>query len=67
MSSVQPADEVACLRLLRDRTRPVLSAMRRILADREIDDRDVMAFVASLRAQIADYPAVGYPHAGLPS
>jgi len=67
MSSVQPADELACLRLCRDRARLVLSAMRRILADREIDDCDVMAFVASLREQLSDYPADGYPHAGGPS
>ena len=55
ISSVQPTDELACLRLSRDRARVVLSTMRRVLADREIDDRDVMSFVASLREQLADH------------
>jgi hypothetical protein len=45
-------EDVAVLRLYRDRTRLVLTTMRRILADREIDDHDVMIFVASLREQI---------------
>lgn len=67
MSRVQLTDEVACLRLSRDRARLVLSAVRRILADREIGDHDVMAFVVSLREQLADYPPDGYHHAGRPS
>jgi hypothetical protein len=45
-------EDVAVLRLYRDRTRLVLTTMRRILADREIDDRDVMTFVVSLREQV---------------
>lgn len=45
-------DDVAALRLYRDRTRLVLTTMRRILADREIDDHDVMTFVVSLREQV---------------
>lgn len=28
--------------------------MRRILADREIDDRDIMIFVVSIREELAD-------------
>jgi hypothetical protein len=67
MSSVRPADELACLRVSSDRSRLVLQTMRRILADREIDDHDLMVFVVSLREQSSDYPADGYHHAGLPS
>jgi hypothetical protein len=67
MSSVQSADEVAYLRLCQSRAQLVLVAMRRILADREVDDHDVMVFVTSIREQIADYSVNGYYHAGQPS
>jgi hypothetical protein len=63
MSSIEPADELAYLRTSSSRAGLVLRAMRRILADHEIDDHDVMVFVCSLREQVADYPAEGYHHA----
>jgi hypothetical protein len=44
-------DEWACLRISRDRTRLVMLICRRLLADREADDTDVMIAVTSLRDQ----------------
>lgn len=41
--------------------------MRRILADREIEDNDVTAMVASLRDQAAQLPDDAYDHKPLPS
>ncbi len=41
----------ACLRVSRDRARVVLFNMRRILADREIDDSALMGIVADIRYQ----------------
>ncbi len=38
--------------------------MRRILADREIDDRDIMIFVVSLREELADESGERGQHAG---
>lgn len=68
LSSVQSADEAAWLQLLAERAALVLWATRRILADRETDDRDVMVFVASMRGRLTDYPPDGYHHhAGLSS
>jgi hypothetical protein len=49
-------EELAYLRISRDRARLVRELMREILRDREIEDnpRDVMAAVTTLRAQVAD-------------
>ena len=50
-------DELCYLRIHRDRARLVRQAMRRVLADREVGDADIMAIVTSLRdqaAQLAD-------------
>ena len=44
-------DEWAYLRISRDRTRLVMLTCRRLLADREADDTDVMIAVTSLRDQ----------------
>jgi hypothetical protein len=62
-----PAHELAQLRLYRDRARLVVQTMRRILADREIDDGDIMIFAVSLREELADEPADCGHHAGGPS
>jgi hypothetical protein len=56
-SPAGPDGEMAYLRLCRDRARLVAQTMQRILHDREIDDRDIMIFVASLREELADRPA----------
>jgi hypothetical protein len=64
LPSVQSADEAAWLQLLAERAALVLWAVRRLLADRETGDRDVMIFAASLRAQLTDYPPDGYHHVG---
>jgi hypothetical protein len=47
------ADETTYLRITRDRARLVRNAMRRLLADREAGDQDVMAIVATLRDEAA--------------
>jgi hypothetical protein len=62
-------DELIYLRITRDRARLVLLAMRRILANREIenDPGDVMAALASLRDQIADVRDDTYDHVPEPS
>jgi hypothetical protein len=60
-------DELTYLRITRDRARLVRQAMRRVLADREIEDSDVMAMVASLRDQAAQLPDDAYDHHPLPS
>lgn len=57
-------DELAHLRSCRDRARLVVRTMRRMLADREIDDHDIMMFVVSLREQLSDHPAEIGNHAG---
>jgi hypothetical protein len=67
MASAQSADEIAHLRLCRNHVLLVSRVMRRIPANREIDDPDVMAFVVTLREQISDYLADGDHHAGLSS
>jgi hypothetical protein len=59
-------DEVTYLRITRDRARLVRQAMRRILADREAEDRDVMVIVTSLRDQVAQLPDDSYDHAPEP-
>jgi hypothetical protein len=58
---------MAYLHLCRDRARLVAETMRRILHDREIDDRGIMIFVASLREELADCPADRGNQAGGPS
>ena len=62
-------DELTYLRISRDRSRLVLLACRKILADREVeaDDRDIMAAVLSLRDQAASLPDDQYDHAPDPS
>ena len=62
-------DELTYLRISRDRARLVVFAMRRILADREIEDNpgDVMAAVTTLREQVAELRDDGYDHAPEPS
>ena len=60
-------DELTYLRITRDRARLVRQAMRRILADREADDRDVMAAVTTLRDQAAQLPDDAYDHHPQPS
>lgn len=63
ITSVGP-DEITHLHLCRDRARLVVRTMRRMLADREIDDHDIMMFVVSLREQLSDHPAEIGNHAG---
>jgi hypothetical protein len=46
--------ELAYLRVINARARMVRAAMRRIISDREMDDRDLMAVVALLRAQVEE-------------
>jgi hypothetical protein len=62
-----PTHELTQLRLYRDRARLVVQTMRRILADREIGDRDIMIVVVSLREELANEPADRGHHAGGPS
>ncbi len=50
-------DELTYLRISRDRARVVLFGCKRVLADREVDDRDLMAIVASLRDMTTQLPA----------
>lgn len=60
-------DEVTYLRILRDRARLVRQAMRRLLADREADDQDVMIAVTSLRDEAASLADDQYDHAPEPT
>jgi hypothetical protein len=56
-------DETTYLRLHRDRARLVLFAARRLLADREADDVDIMIAVDRLRGETMQHPADTYdPH-----
>jgi hypothetical protein len=48
------------MRISRDRARVVLYGCKRVLADREIDDRDLIVIVASLRDLITQLPADQY-------
>jgi hypothetical protein len=57
------ADETTYLRLHRDRARLVLFACRRILADREADDDDLIIAADSLRNYAGDHPDDTYEHA----
>lgn len=60
-------DELTYLRIMRDRARLVRQAMRRLLNDREADERDVMLVVASLRDEAASLCDDQYDHAPGPS
>ncbi len=62
-------DELAYLRITRDRARLVLLACRKIIADRGIEDdeNDVMAVVASVRNQVAQLHDDAYDHAPDPT
>jgi hypothetical protein len=62
-------DEVAYLRISRNRARLVLLTCRKILADREIeaDSADIMLAVLSLRDQAAQLSDDAYDHAPDPS
>jgi hypothetical protein len=51
-SSATSKDELTYLRLHRDRARLVLFACRRLVADHEADDTDVMIVVGSLGDQV---------------
>jgi hypothetical protein len=53
-------DELTYLRISRDRARAVLFGCKRVLADDEIDDRDLMAIAASLRDMTTQLPADQY-------
>jgi hypothetical protein len=53
-------DELTYLRISRDRARVVLLGCKRVLADDEVDDRDLMAIAASLREMITQLPADQY-------
>jgi len=60
-------DEVTYLRIHRDRARLVLFTCRRLLADREADDTDVMASVTRLHDETAQFADNSYDHAPEPS
>ncbi len=60
-------DEVTYLRIHRDRARLVLFTCRRLLADREADDRDVMVSATRLRDETAQHADDTYDHALDPS
>jgi hypothetical protein len=60
-------DELTYLRISRDRARLVLLTCRRLLADREAGDRDVMLAMTSLRDQVALLPDDSYDHRPDPS
>ena len=60
-------DETTYLRIHRDRARLVLFTCRRLLADREADDRDVMVSVTRLREESAQLADDSYDHAPEPS
>lgn len=53
-------DELTYLRISRDRARAVLLGCKRVLADNEVDDHDLMAIAASLRDMITQLPADQY-------
>lgn len=58
-------DEVTHVRNSRDRVRRVLYLRKRLLADREADDRDLMTEVGELRGEIQQLPADDYDHNAL--
>ena len=53
-------DELTYLRISRDRARVVLLGCKRVLADDEVDDRDLMTIAASLRDMTTQLPADQY-------
>jgi hypothetical protein len=53
-------DELTYLRISRDRARVVLFACKRVLADPQLDDRDLMAIAASLRDMTTQLPGDQY-------
>ena len=53
-------DELTYLRISRDRARVVLFGCKRVLADHELDDRDLMAITASLRDLTTQLPVDQY-------
>jgi hypothetical protein len=53
-------DELTYLRISRDRARAVLLGCKRVLADDEVDDHDLMAIAASLRDMTTQLPADQY-------
>jgi hypothetical protein len=53
-------DELTYLRISRDRARVVLFGCKRVLADHELDERDLMVIAASLRDMITHLPADQY-------
>jgi hypothetical protein len=53
-------DELTYLRISRDRARVVLFGCKRVLADDEVDERDLMAIAASLRDMTTQLPADQY-------
>jgi len=60
-------DELTYLRISRDHARVVRQAMRRLLADREAGDGDIMITVATLRDETAQLPDAGCDHVPEPS
>jgi hypothetical protein len=54
---VAEREEIDYLRVSRDHARVVLFAMRRITADRELDDDDLMTIVATIRDSTAQLAA----------
>lgn len=54
-NDVTERGELAYLQAARNRARVVLFAMRRIIADRDLDDEDLMVIVATIRDQLGDY------------
>lgn len=49
-------DELTYLRISRDRARAVLLGCKRVLANQDIDDRDLLVIVASLRDLTNQFP-----------
>ena len=60
-------DELCYRRIHRDRARLVRQAMRRVLADREASDSEIMAIVNSLRDQAGQLSDDSYDHRPSPS
>lgn len=58
-------DELTYLRISRDRARVVLFGCKRVLADHELDGRDLMAIAASLRDMTTQLPADQYTSSSL--
>jgi hypothetical protein len=52
--------ELTYLRISRDRVRVVLPGCKRVLADDEVDDRDLLAIAVSVRDMTTEFPADQY-------